>query len=93
MLGYFQTLRQASIVRVGISFSSQPNVERGRNHLGEVASFQNPKSGALSQRDFGFSLCAAPEFQVLVSRIYVVVQNLSEGSEGLMCQHGSTESV
>ena len=39
--------------------------ERGRAR-GEVASFWNSKSGALSQRDFGFSLCAAPKFQVLL---------------------------
>ena len=35
--------------------------ERAR---GEVAGFQNSESGALSQQDFGFSLCTAPEFQV-----------------------------
>ena len=31
---------------------------------GEVASFWNSESGALSQWDFSFSLCAAPKFQV-----------------------------
>ena len=31
---------------------------------GEVAGFRNSKSRALSQQDFSFSLCAAPEFQV-----------------------------
>ena len=52
--------------------ATQPNVgsgkeipEGGRERVrGEVASFRNSESGALSQRDFGFSLCAAPEFQV-----------------------------
>ena len=80
-------------VRDGIFSFSQPNVERGRNHPREVAGFQNSKSGALSQWDFSFNLCAAPKFQVLVSRIYLVIWNLSEGNEGLMHQHGNTESV
>ena len=35
--------------------------ERAR---GEVAGFRNSESAALSQQDFGFSLCAVPEFQV-----------------------------
>ena len=30
----------------------------------KVAGFRKSESGALSQQDFGFSLCAAPEFQV-----------------------------
>ena len=42
--------------------------EAGRKSLIEerkkIAGFQNSESGALSQRDFGFSLCAVPEFQV-----------------------------
>ena len=44
---------------------SLPSMGRGRRFLkGEVASFWNSESGALSQWDFGFRLCAAPEFQV-----------------------------
>ena len=80
-------------VRDKISSSSQPNVGRGRNLLRGIAGFWNSESGALLQRDFSFSLYAAPKFQVLVSQIYMVVQNLSEGSEGLMCRCGDTESV
>ena len=56
-------------VRYRISSSTtQPNVGKGRESLMEkkekIAGFWNSESRALSQRDFGFSLCAAPEFQV-----------------------------
>ena len=81
--------------------TTQPNAESGKETpkggrervRGEVATFQNSESRALSQQDFGFSLCAVPKFQVWLFRIYVVIQNLSEGDEGLMCQRGNTESV
>ena len=56
-------------VRYEISSSTtQPNVGKGRESLmgkeKKIVSFQNSESRALSQWDFGFSLCAAPEFQV-----------------------------
>ena len=52
--------------------ATQPNAgsgkeipEGGRERArGEVASFWNSESRALSQQDFGFGLCAAPKFQV-----------------------------
>ena len=63
----FLAMTARIFVRYGISSSTtQPNVGRGRKSLmgKKVASFRNSESGALSQWDFSFSLCTAPEFQV-----------------------------
>ena len=41
--------------------AGRKSLQGGRERVrGEVAGFQNSESGALSQWDFGFSLCAAP---------------------------------
>ena len=59
---------------------------------GEETPLRLLASGIL-EWNFSFSLCAAPEFEVLVFQIYVVIWNLSERNEGPMHQCDNTKSV